>query len=203
MPVRGRVRPGAGDPEGHVDQAGTLAEVVPTSSAMGLAPPSASPRREACGKAAGVFGLALVEGVGDGQVAHDKCTGEEEAHRDEPHDTAPAAGNVCGGGVLDPGVGPLHRAAPRIGAPVGGRGVVVTLGRLGVDRGWDGDRLLDTARWQVRRRGEDLGVGEAKCHGSLPCRAAQLAQDRRAGDAVISVGVASARLAELVALKLG
>jgi len=53
------------------------------------APPS-RPRREPGGFSPLLFECALCEGIGDGEVAHDEGTSEEQADRHEPHDAAPA-----------------------------------------------------------------------------------------------------------------
>jgi len=51
----------------------------------GLAPSSTGPRLQSRGEATSIFDLALLKGVGDGEVSRDKRTGKEKAHRDERH----------------------------------------------------------------------------------------------------------------------
>ncbi len=61
---------------------------------------------------------ALAEGVRDGEVAHDKGTGEEQADRHEPHEAAPAFGYVDAGRVFHPRVRALDGSPPCIRAPL-------------------------------------------------------------------------------------
>ena len=117
-----------------------------------------------------------------GLVAHDEGTGQEQAHRRKPHEPAPPPGDVDRGGVLDPGVGPLDGGASGIGAAPGRGGVVVALGGLGVDRGWDGDRLLRAARWGVLGRRARSRGGQVERHGVGRSGQRSLPIWRRAGD---------------------
>jgi hypothetical protein len=80
--------------------------------------------------------------------------------------------------------------------------VVVALGGLGVDLWRHGDGDLGAADRRVLGRTEDLGVLGGELHGGIPQGAAELAQDRRAGDAVVAVLVVCADAAQLVAAEL-
>ena len=75
-----------------------------------------------------------------------------------PHQAAPAAGDVVGGGVLDRGVGTLGCGSSAIREAMRFARVVVLLAGLGVDAGCDGQCLLYATRRRVFWRGGDLGA---------------------------------------------
>jgi hypothetical protein len=68
---------------------------------------------------------------------------------------------------------------------VRGGGVVVFLRGLGQDVRGDGEGLLGAAGGRVGGRGEDLGAVPVQCHRGGTERAADLAHDRGAHDAVV------------------
>src|ERR1022692_1090916 len=131
---------------------------------QGFALPSSGLRREPGGGAAGVVGLADVPGVEDALVADGEQAGEPQREGGQARESAPAAGDGGGGGVLDGGEGPLGAGAAGVGAAVRWGGVVVFLPGLCRDLGRDGDGLLRAAGGRVLRRGEDLGPAAVQRH---------------------------------------
>ncbi len=72
------------------------------------------------------------------------------------------------------------------------------LAGFGRDLGGDGDGLLGAAGGRVAGRGEDFRAAAVEGHRLGPERAADLAHDRGAHDAVVAVGVVGGDRAELV-----
>jgi hypothetical protein len=57
-----------------------------------------------------LYDCALIEGIGDGEVAHDKGTGKRQADRHEPNDAAPARRDVDAGRAF-PSSSPIRAPA--------------------------------------------------------------------------------------------
>ena len=169
---------------------------------QGLAAPAAGSGRQAGGGAAGAGFLASVPCGGDALVAGDGQAGGEQQPGGQAHEAAPAAGDVAGGGVFEGGEAAFGAGAAGVGAAVRGGGVVVFLRGLGQGVRGDGEGLLGAAGGRVLRRGEDLGPVPVQGHGGRAERAADLAHDRGAHDAVVAVGVVAGDAAELVAGQL-
>ncbi len=97
----------------------------------------------------------------------------------------------------------LGGAAPGVGGPPGGRGVIVFLGCLGVHRHRDGQGLLPAAGGDMLGRAEHRGPLVRQGHGRRPPGAAHFPHDGGAGHPVVTVFVVGTNAAQLVVGQLG
>jgi hypothetical protein len=107
------------------------------------------------------------------------------------------------GRALDGGKAALHRRAPGIGGPPGGRGVVVFLGCLGIDAHGDGQGLLPTAGRDVFGWAEHRGPRMRQGHRRRAPGAAHFPHDGGTAHPVVTVFVVGAQAGQLVVGQLG